>query len=589
VLARADTAGGRHVADGDGEAVEISGVRYRPGSLLFIDATSEMTSWHLDERFTFWKFDQRRSEWIAISCPCRVATRIVGAATELGFRPCSGFVRVPLFRNGDIVVTQGWDARTRLIVDVPIELPKVPDKPTKNDAIDALERLLRPFRAYLSDNSSLRPALAAAALTAVLRPSLPTAPVILIDGNVIGAGKGKVARALAVLATDGLPAIIAEGHNDEETEKRIATAVLQGASALLFDNLQRTVASSTLESMLTEGVATVRIFGKLADVTVECRALVLMTANNATLRRDMLRRTLPVRIIVPDEKPELRRFDFDPVDEARRDRAELLIAAFTVARAWHAVRDLPENSRIRAKTLGSFETWADLVAGATHWLTGANPIDAIEAKKGEDPAAMSERAIITSLFEAFDGGSFTAAEAASKVDPATWREAINFKAERPDGRVVGNWLQRRRDRSFNIIQVAGKSPLLVTLKVSGVDRKGFTHWTITRESQKSAIFERRTAEPAEPDSMQPREKCQTVQTVKNLLTVSRNWGEAGSARFGGSAGRNEANGADRERIGDCAYCRDAAYADDAKPLQGGRVLHHRCADLWSGNFEEREV
>jgi hypothetical protein len=41
------------------------------------------------------------------------------------------------------------------------------------------------------------------------------------------------------------------------------------------------------------------------------------------------------------------------------------------------------------------------------------------------------------------------------------------------------------------------------------------------------------------------------------------------------------NGHDRERIGSCAYCFDAAYADDAMALESGGVLHRRCADLWS--------
>jgi hypothetical protein len=39
--------------------------------------------------------------------------------------------------------------------------------------------------------------------------------------------------------------------------------------------------------------------------------------------------------------------------------------------------------------------------------------------------------------------------------------------------------------------------------------------------------------------------------------------------------------ADRERIGSCLYCRDAAYSDDADNLISGGVLHYRCAELWS--------
>jgi putative DNA primase/helicase len=36
----------------------------------------------------------------------------------------------------------------------------------------------------------------------------------------------------------------------------------------------------------------------------------------------------------------------------------------------------------------------------------------------------------------------------------------------------------------------------------------------------------------------------------------------------------------RERIGTCAYCRDAAYTDDADRLNSGGVLHFRCTNLW---------
>ena len=571
VLARAETAGGRQVEDCDGQAVEISGVRYRPGSLLFLDATSEIISWHLDERFTFWNLDQRSDKWVATPCPPRMAARVIGSATELGFRPCSGFVRVPLFIKGKIISAPGWHAPTGLIVDVREDLPATPDRPTKDDAIRALARLLRPFREYLRNSPKLRPVLAAAALTAVLRPSLPTAPAILIDGNVVGVGKGKIARALAVLATDGLPAIIAEGHNDEETEKRVATAVLQGASALLFDNLQRTVASSTLESVLTEGVATVRIFGRLADVTVECRALVLMTANNATLRRDMLRRTLPVRIVVPQEKPELRRFDFDPVDEARQDRAELLAAAFTVVKAWHVARGLPENAKIRTKTLGSFEMWAEIVAGAVEWLTGDNPVDAVEARKNEDPAAVAERAVITALHELFDD-EFTAAEAASRIDPATWGMVLSFKGDHPEARAVGKWLHKRLDQAFSIAQDHGNPPVLVTLGQLGTDRKGNMRWTL-----KGAEFAE-FAEFVQPSVRKVSEDLDTVECVQSGGDLG---GKNGSASFRSQGQTNSANSAN-SALGDCSWCRKPIERSSGHTAtSSGEFLHNGCVDGWA--------
>jgi hypothetical protein len=169
----------------------------------------------------------------------------------------------------------------------------------------------------------------------VLRPSLPTAPALGVDANTPGAGKGKLARGFGVLATGTLPAIITEGHSEDEIEKRIASAILSGSQTLLLDNLQRTLASSTLESVLTEATATIRPFGKLgADTTVPYAGLVIVTTNNAALRADMLRRRLPIRIVVDTDEPENRKFDFDPYLEAKRDRLQILAAVFTIMRAW---------------------------------------------------------------------------------------------------------------------------------------------------------------------------------------------------------------------------------------------------------------
>ena len=311
----------------------------------------------------------------------------------------------------------------------------------------------------------------------MLRPSLPAAPAILIDANVPGAGKGKAARALAVIATGRLPAIVTEGHAEEETEKRLAAAILSGAPAILLDNLQRTLASSTLESGLTEGLATIRLFGRLIDVTVPCAALVLITANNAALRADMLRRTLPVRIIADTDQPELRRFAFEPYEEARRLRGEIVAAALTIARAWWLVRDTDGGRQIRQTTLGSFEHWAELVAGAVEWLTGFNPITLIEERKTEDPMRGAERRVMAALHELFGEAEWTAKEAvgrpadmgtpATGLDPDTWAAVLTFKGDRPTAHQVGLWLRKRKDKVLGDWQLIGS-----------IDRNGIARWQV---------------------------------------------------------------------------------------------------------------
>ena len=249
--------------------------------------------------------------------------------------------------------------------------------------------------------------------------------------------------------------------------ERIASAILSGCQVILLDNLHNELASSTLESILTEGTATIRQFGKLgADITVPFAGLVIVTANNAALRADMLRRMLPIRIVIDTDEPEKREFGFDPYLEAKRDRLQILAAAFTILRAWR-------NSGEKAtQTLGSFERWAELVAGAVQWLTGINPISLIEERKAEDPKRADERQVIAGLYALFREQKFTSKEAvgnparrdfvdnseipATGLDPELWRVVLEFKGDRPTPIAVGCWLREHKDKVFGDLRLTSQ-------------------------------------------------------------------------------------------------------------------------------------
>ena len=275
-------------------------------------------------------------------------------------------------------------------------MPKAPDRKA---AQEALERLLRPFRGYLKDNAANRAALAAAALTAVLRPSLPTAPGILIDGNNPAVGKGKLARTLSALATGGLPAIVTEGHSDEETEKRIATAVLQGAPVILLDNLQRHA------RQLDAGKHAHRAGGRhphLRQARQPAGAVPGAGPADGQQRQPAAGHAAPDPVRFgswsPTRSPSCGASTSTRCEEAMRDRASC--SRPPSPWCWHGCGSgtSPENKEHR-KPLGSFEEWADLVAGAVSWLTGKNPIDLIEEQKDQSPQAADERRVIDALVE----------------------------------------------------------------------------------------------------------------------------------------------------------------------------------------------
>jgi hypothetical protein len=262
----------------------------------------------------------------------------------------------------------------------------------------------------------------------------------------------------------------------------------------LLDNLQQQLASTTLESMLTEGLATIRLFNTLTDVTVPCSALVLISANQASLREDMLRRVLTDRIVVDTDEPELRRFDFDPVQEVLENRPAIVAAVLTIAVAWWQHRETEDGRRIRRTTLGSFEDWSELVAGAVEWLIGMNPVKLIEAKKAEETAGSDSRAVITAI-AAFQrdriirqqSTAWRARDAASEIDAETWANVIRFKGEKPSAREVGDWLRAKRDQVFAVFELDdanadadSEQGELVRYRLTGnPDRKGITEWTLT--------------------------------------------------------------------------------------------------------------
>ena len=404
------------------------------------------------------------------NCPKDLAKTVIEAGVYLSFRPCSGVAHVPLLLDGQLITTPGYHSPTGLILDLrgkPLTIPHVLDKEA---AETAMERLLKPFRGYLEHGAVDRTALLGAALTAALRPSLPTAPAILIDGNTPAVGKGKLARALAALATSecprSLPRAIATKRPRSASRRRLA--------GLACDPARQPAAA---HRQLDPGEHPHGAGGRhphlrqAPDPQGGVPGALLLTANNATMRVDMLRRTLSVRIVVADDKPEPA-VRLRPGNEAVRDRAELLAAAFTVVLAWLRARHLPENAARRA--LGSFEEWADIVAGAVSWLTGKSPVALIEARKDQDDRTTSERGVIAALAERFGDAEWKAKAAAQEIAADIWAAAMRFKGEQPTANEVSYWLRKRKDRVY-AFEAADGTPARKALS-NTIDRNGVASW-----------------------------------------------------------------------------------------------------------------
>ena len=160
----------------------------------------------------------------------------------------------------------------------------------------AVELVLHVFRGYVDKTEPHL--MLSAFLTAIFRPSLPFAPMLAIDGNAPGVGKGLLAKSLGVLNLDKVPHSFTEGSGREEMIKRLETAMQQGEPMIFIDNVTKKIEGSAFASLLTEPKTTIRTFNSnTISTTVTNRQLVVVNGNNLDFSLEMRRRTLPIRIV----------------------------------------------------------------------------------------------------------------------------------------------------------------------------------------------------------------------------------------------------------------------------------------------------
>ena len=242
----------------------------------------------------------------------------------------NGIASAPLLReDGTIFCAQGYDAPSGMwLENVPDLADAIPDHPTRGQAQAALHLLRETFKTFcfadaasdfdaatgLTVVDTNRPpgrdefAFLVGLLTAVCRPSLHLAPGVLLRAAPLsgaGAGKGLLARCISMIAFGHEPYAVTGGGNAEELEKRIASELIAGGSALFLDNMNNTaLKSDLLASAITERPARVRVLGRSQMVPLNASAFIILTGNGLTVSEDLARRFIAVEFDPGTEDPE---------------------------------------------------------------------------------------------------------------------------------------------------------------------------------------------------------------------------------------------------------------------------------------------
>lgn len=382
-----------------------------------------------------------------IHCPKALPAVILGRAGRLPVPTIRGLAEVPQLHADGTIVADGYDARAKVLVIAAGDWPRVPGAPTEADARAALARFDGLLAGFPFAGEMDRAITLAAFLSAVLRPTLPSCPAFAWSAPVRGSGKSKLADVAAVLATGRTSPALTWARQEEEAEKRLGAAVMAGDPVILLDNIESALRGACLNSLLTQPTVALRILGRSQLLRVSAAVLVLATGNNLVLLGDLSRRFLVASLDPEMERPELRRFDFDPVERALAERGELVAALHTIAR-WG--QDKPTG----LPPLGSFEVWSRRVRDPLVSLGLPDPCTVLDRLHQADPEREAALELLTEWHRSFDGQATTVAEAirlATRLkDPDTiLRDALDAVAGGPGGinpTRLGRYLMRIRDR-----------------------------------------------------------------------------------------------------------------------------------------------
>ena len=560
------------------------------GSAYLAVAKPEHLQAQLDQLFAFIKINRNGEEY-AVDCPPDLARYVLANADLL---PVQFISRTPVLRpDGSVLDRPGYDPATAILYAPDEAFPPIPNSPTQEDAAEALERLRRPFREFPFVTDYDRDAVVGEVLTLLTRHLVQRAPGFVHNAVEAGSGKTKLFDTVAIIALGTNATLLNADVLDDETElKKVLTTLTIAASPLVvFDNIARgaQITSPGLSNYLTATIYGDRLLGSNTEVKASTCTVIGMTGNAVEVAGDNTRRMIRIDLDAGVERPETREFTFDCEAEARRDSGELVVAALTILRA-HALASWPTVPGRAA--LGTFEEWDHFVAGAIVFAGGADIITLLDKTRTADPERDDLAEILRMLVGIGATSPMKTGEIVKAVAKAMTEDANVLSTDRPadewhallcrmsrDGepnpKRLGRYLSKNAGRitaGMKLISEFDKDAKVNRYSVGLVENDrgtGFTGFYGLSGSQSSYARENHNSHIDMCGEDGVFEKVGGGPALKNPVNP-------------GNPVNGHQNGGDgRERIGDCAYCRDAAYADDAGTLAGGSFIHHRCTAAWA--------
>jgi hypothetical protein len=284
-------------------------------------------------------------------------------------------------------------------------------------------------------------------------------PLYNVDAPTRGTGKGLHAEVTASIVTGRTAPIMVLPSEGDELEKRVTSALLEGTTFLLLDNVTA-LRSPVLAAAITSSVWRGRRLGQSQMVEVPNTSTWIATGNNVELSDEIARRIIPIRLDPGIERPENRTGFRHPNLKAfvLANRSKLVSACLSLIQAW-VNEGMPEGK----EKLGSFEAWCAVmggilgVSGVSGFLSGRQRL-----YESADHETTEWGFLCSAWFETFGNRPVAARDIFAVIKE---RELLldlwGGRSELSALQRLGNALNAKRDRVFAgyTIRLAGKDSI----------------------------------------------------------------------------------------------------------------------------------
>ena len=426
--------------------------------------------------------DRRSQSWVEIHPSTDAATILLKRFGDWKFPIIAGIITTPTLRpDGTILSDAGYDPATKLLLVDPPPMPPIPENPTKNDALAALNFIKEVLAEFPFVDAVSRSVALSAQISTVCRGAYPIVPVHVVDAPVAGSGKSYLLSTVSWIATGEAMPVISTGKNEEELEKRLGAAVIQGQPLVCIDNVVGELGGQAICQLVEQLRPKVRVLGLSQLVEVEARSVTYFAnGNNIIIVGDLCRRVVRCRLDPGMERPELRAFASNPMEKILANRGAYIAAALTICRAYIAAGR--PNLKPR---LNSYGEWSDTVRSALTWLGEADPVVSMDTSRAEDPDATALLAVLNEWKDVFGTGdkngvtlreviercerTFNGASSADYVHPGLRGAVLSVmpthQRHKPTLDGLGYWMRGQKDRRiggvwFNRKPATGHSPTI---------------------------------------------------------------------------------------------------------------------------------